>query len=113
MASTCKRIYTEAQVATGLTDSVNGFNVIVPQWGVDWNFFLPIATTPNLPQPSYKMDTQIAHPLGALPDKVAAAETLVPGFSDSVAQALPIRDLLRGLRLGLPSGEDVARAMGN
>jgi hypothetical protein len=97
---------------TGLTDSLNGFNVIVPQWGVDWNFFLPITNTPNLPQPSYKLDTQIAHPLGALPDKVAGAETLVPGFSDSVAQALPIRNLIRGLRLGLPGGEDVARAMG-
>jgi hypothetical protein len=97
---------------TGLTDSLNGFNVIVPQWGVDWNFFLPITETPNLPQPSYKLDTQIAHPLGALPDKVAGAETLVPGFSDSVAQALPIRNLIRGLRLGLPGGEDVARAMG-
>jgi hypothetical protein len=97
---------------TGLTDSLNGFNVIVPQWGVDWNFFLPIANTPNLPQPSYKMDTQIAHPLGALPDKVAGAETLVSGFSDSVAQALPVRNLIRALRLGLPGGEDVARAMG-
>jgi Animal haem peroxidase len=97
---------------TGLTDSLNGFNTIVPQWGVDWNFFLPITQAPNLPQPSYRMDTQIAHPLGALPDKVVGAETLVPGFSDRVAQALPIRNLLRGLRLGLPGGEDVARAMG-
>lgn len=96
----------------GLTDSLNGFNTIVPQWGVDWNFFLPISSAKNLPQPSYKMDTQIAHPLGALPDSVATTEALVPGLSDRVAQALPVRNLLRGLRLGLPSGEHVAHAMG-
>ena len=97
---------------TGLTDSLNGFNTIVPNWGVDWNFFLPISSVQNLPQPSYKMDTQIAHPLGFLPASVATTEALVPGFSDRVAQALPVRNLLRGLRLGLPGGEDIAHAMG-
>jgi len=97
---------------TGRTDSLSSFDVIVPKWGVDWNFFLPISSAQNLPQPSYKLDTQIAHPLGSLPDKVAPAGALAPGFSDQVAQALPVRNLLRGLRLGLPDGEHVARAMG-
>jgi hypothetical protein len=97
---------------TGHTDSLNGFDVIVPQWGVNWNFFLPISSPANLPQPSYKMDTQIANPLSKLPDRVAAVGTLVAGFDDRVAQALPVRNLLRGLRLGLPDGEHVARALG-
>ena len=96
----------------GPTDSLNGFNAIVQKWGVDWDFFLPISSVKDLPQPSYHLDTQISHPLGGLPNSVATTEVLVPGFTGNVAQALPVRNLLRGLRLGLPSGEDVARAMG-
>jgi hypothetical protein len=96
----------------GPRDSMNGFAPIPEQWGVDWSFLLSLGKEPNLPQPSYKIDTSLVHPLGALPDRVAKAESLVPGFPPQIAQSLAFRNLLRGLRLGLPGGEHVARAMG-
>ena len=71
-------------------------------WGVDWNFFLDLGgQKPNLPQPSYKIDTSIANPLGLMPKRVADAEHLEAGFSSEVAKSLPVRNLVRGLRLGL------------
>ena len=52
-------------------------------------------------QKAYKIDTSLVNPLGSLPPAVAANPS-----------SLAARNLLRGLRLGLPSGQDVARAMG-
>jgi len=51
------------------------------------------------------IDTQIALPLAALPP------TVVARTADAII-ALAERNLLRGKRLGLPSGQDVAKAMG-
>jgi len=102
----------------GRTESLNGFGALPPGWGVQWKYFLPgirDAEGDNdefLPQPSYKVDTSVCHPLGELPDRVALPEVLAPGADPAAAQSLPVRNLLRGLRLGLPSGQDVARAMG-
>jgi hypothetical protein len=94
--------------------SLNGFRPLPDAWGLQWQFFLPgIASGAgaNLPQPSYKMDAQLSHPLGALPSSTAGPEELVAGFDPSIAQNLAVRNLIRGLRLELPSGQDVARAM--
>jgi len=52
-------------------------------------------------QKAYRIDQQLVNPLGSLPPAVAVSPS-------SLAQ----RNLLRGLRLGLPSGQSVARAMG-
>jgi hypothetical protein len=82
---------------------------------VQWKFFLSGIggeASEHLPQPSYKLDAQLSHPLGALPESTAGPEQLVPGFDPTIAQSLAVRNLLRGLRLGLPSGQDVARSMG-
>ena len=98
--------------------SLDGFRVLPEDWGVEWKFFLPgvngsDATGANhLPQPSYKLDAELSHPLGALTNTTAAPEMVVAGFDPSVAQILAVRNLLRGLRLGLPSGQDIAHAMG-
>jgi hypothetical protein len=43
---------------------------------------------------------------------VAEPEEIAPGQPPTIAQSLQVRNLIRGLRLGLPSGQDVARAMG-
>jgi hypothetical protein len=100
------------------TNNLNGFRKLPPQWGLQWKYFLPAtddAAGPNddnLPQPSYKLDHELGHPLGALPSSVAQAEVLFPGMSAAAAQSLAVRNLLRGRALGLPSGPDVARAMG-
>jgi hypothetical protein len=96
--------------------SLRGFRPLPGDWGVEWRFFLAgiagATADPNLPQPSYKLDAQLSHPLGAMHGSTAGAEQLMAGFDPSIARNLAVRNLLRGLRLGLPSGQDVARAMG-
>jgi hypothetical protein len=73
----------------------------------DWNYFFDI---PGLEPPddrnmSRLIDSQISLPLFTLPSTVVAptAQAIV---------ALAQRNLLRGKRLGLPCGQDVATAMG-
>src|SRR6266568_4009125 len=97
----------------GATDSLGGFQEIPTDWGIEWKYFLHLdPAADHLPQPSYKLDTVISHPLGAMPIRVTAPELLDPQFPADVAQALPVRNLLRALRLQLPAGEHVALAMG-
>jgi hypothetical protein len=101
--------------ADGERQSLRGFRTLPEAWGVQWKFFLPRiggGPTPNLPQPSYKLDAQLSHPLGAMHSSTAGAEELVAGFDPNIARNLAVRNLLRGLHLGLPSGQEVARAMG-
>jgi len=84
--------------------NLNGFRPLPPEWGFQWKYFYEVAGRgANLPQPSYKIDHELANPLGRLPDKVQAGDQ---PFS------LAERNLLRGRALGLPSGEAVALAMG-
>lgn len=99
------------------TESLNGFKPLPTDWGVQWKYFLPFIngsdpSDTQLPQPSYKLDAKISHPLGALPNSTAAPELVSAGFDPSVAQSLSARNLLRGKRLNLPSGQDVAKTMG-
>lgn len=95
--------------------SLNGFRPLPADWGVQWQFFLPgigAQAVANLPQPSYKLDATLSHPLGALPASTAGPELVSAGFQPEIAQSLAVRNLLRGKRLNLPSGQDVAAAMG-
>jgi len=99
--------------------ALNGFGPLASQWGVQWKYFLPgivgDAANPRdqfLPQPSYKIDAELVNPLSTLTDATAAPEVLFTGADQSLAQDLAIRNLLRGLQLGLPSGQTVAKAMG-
>jgi hypothetical protein len=97
---------------------LNGFRPLPPKWGVQWKYFLtgihdaPGPDDAHLPQPSYRIDTELANALGALPASIAGPEDMGAGAPPSVAQILAVRNLLRGLELGLPSGQEVARAMG-
>jgi len=97
---------------------LNGFGPLPSEWGVQWKYFLPGIhdalgdRDEHLPQPSYKIDAELANPLAALTDATAAPEVLFAGADATLAQDLAIRNLLRGLQLGLPSGQAVARAMG-
>ena len=101
----------------GPKQSLSGFQALRAGWGVQWKFLLPriagadSSGADHLPQPGYKLDAQLSHPLGALPDSTAGPQALVAGFDPAIAQNLAVRNLLRGLRLGLPSGQDIARAM--
>jgi len=98
--------------------SLNGFRSLIPSWGVQWRFFLPgiedgLPPEEHLPQPSYKIDAQLSNPLGALPDSTAEAGSIGEGGLDpNLAKVLAVRNLIRGKEMGLPAGQDVARAMG-
>jgi hypothetical protein len=97
--------------------SLNGFRPLPDQWTVQWRFLLSgikdgTEGAAGLPQPSYKLDAQLSNPLGALPESTATPEAMGPGIDPSLAQVLAARNLFRGKRLGLPSGQDVALAMG-
>jgi len=91
------------------TDSMTGFGEgLPPSWGLDWNFFFG---TPNkhpqgqkqIPQPSYRIDAFLVDPLGNLPEFEK---------SGSPFASLAFRNLQRGVSMGLPSGQSVARMIG-
>jgi len=99
--------------ATQSTDAMNGFGEFAPQlppqWGIDWSFFFGKLGSakpgaPQIPQPSYRIDASLVDPLGELPEFAAAG---VP----SPFASLAFRNLLRGARMGLPSGQRVAQMM--
>lgn len=87
--------------ANDLTN-LNGFRRLPDDWGMDWQLFFEMPGSSEAPQPSLAIDTSIAQPLATLPKSVA---------SDPPA-SLALRNLERGVRLGLPSGTSVALAMG-
>jgi hypothetical protein len=107
---------------------LNGFDEFPKQWAIDWSLFFDIGGSierggKERVQPSYKIDTSLVNPLGFLPEfskpaRAANGElTIVDLQSTSVDPImnpanLAQRNLLRGLALELPSGQDVARAMG-
>ena len=97
-------------------------------WALDWARFIDIEPRPNgvtldgngktpdgkAPSPqqleenkrrlqmAYRIDTSIVFPLGSLP----------PDVADLIIPSLAERNLVRGWRLRLPSGQSVAKAMG-
>ena len=90
------------------TQSLNGFRAFPSIWAIEWNLFFDMGDRlPNVGvkrlQRAYKIDTSLVNPLGLLPTSF--------GFPED-RRSLAERNLLRGLRMGLPSGQDVARAMG-
>lgn len=85
--------------------NLDGLQLLPDGWGVDWAFFFGDASAfdsehhgPKFPQPSYRIDTKIVDPLAQL-----------PRFTDF--SSLAHRNLLRGWRLQLPSGESVSEAI--
>jgi hypothetical protein len=94
--------------------SLRGGRRLPGEWGFQWKYFFELGADAgggasdagdaddHLPQPSYRIDTQLSNPLGDLPSPPPPVEL----------KSLALRNLLRGLRLGLPAGQTVARAMG-
>lgn len=85
--------------------SLTGFREFPSNWAIDWTLFFRMNdNTPDLGparlQPSYKIDTSLVNPLGNLPGVIGAN---VPSLAE--------RNLIRGWRMGLPSGQSVARKM--
>ena len=95
--------------AHDLPEGLTGFRAMNPAWGIDWGRFIDndVRTYDGSAddnkkrlQFAYRIDTAVVNPLSNLPPAVAANPS-----------SLPARNLLRGWRLGLPSGQHVARAM--
>ncbi len=97
----------------GIAEGLTGFRAMNPAWGIDWGRFIDIDTrsygadtqpaddpTKKRLQFAYRLDTSLVTPLSDLPPVVAANPP-----------SLPQRNLIRSFELGLPSGQDVARAM--
>lgn len=84
--------------------SLTGFRAFPDTWAVDWNLFFTMggapASGPGRVQKSYKIDTSLVNPLGNLPSAIGAN---VPSLAE--------RNLIRGSRMGLPSGQAVAKHM--
>jgi hypothetical protein len=116
-------------IFAGVQDrGLNGFDEFPKQWAIDWSLFFDIDGSgtrggKERMQPAYKIDTSLVNPLGFLPEfsNPALSPKADPSVTDM--QNVPVdpvmnpanlaqRNLLRGLSMGLPSGQDVARAMG-
>ena len=83
-------------------DDLRGFRPRPAKRKIEWfRFFKFEGADPEKLQPARAIDTLLSTGLGVLPDIVAS-------HPNSLAE----RNLLRGKALGLPSGQDVARAMG-
>jgi len=85
--------------------SLTGFREFPSPWAIDWSLFFKIrptapATGKGRVQQAYKIDTSLVNPLGHLPAVIGAN---VPSLAE--------RNLIRGWRMGLPSGQEVARYM--
>jgi Animal haem peroxidase len=95
----------------GLPEGLTGFRTMNTQWGIDWGRLIDVDTrtydgsaadNAKRLQFAYRLDTSLVNPLAGLPASVAANPS-----------SLAERNLLRGWRLGLPSGQHVAHAMGH
>lgn len=134
------RIPTFSRIKSAFTN-LNGFpGPLPPRWGIDWGFYFELPTAilepqnadPSsekgfrVPQPSYRIDALLVSPLHDLPeffhttdpsDLTAAigVEKIVPQEEAPPPQTLvghlAFRNLLRGQKLGLPSGQDVSNAL--
>ena len=93
---------------------MRGFRALPKNHAIDWRLFVDLeplgwgdAADQNNPntkkrtQRAYKIDTSLVNPLGNLPPDIAADPS-----------ALALRNLERGWRMRLPSGQAVAKAMG-
>jgi hypothetical protein len=93
----------------GFPEALTGFRAMIPTWGIDWGRFIDIDVrtydgsfedNQRRLQFAYRIDTSLVNVLSALPASDAG---------DPSSQ--PLRNLERGYRLGLPTGQQVAKAM--
>ena len=90
---------------TNPNQALTGFREFPSNWAMDWNLFMNLS--PRNPdnttrtQLAYRIDTSLVNPLGHLPPSIAVNPNV-----------LAQRNLERGWRMRLPTGQDIARAMG-
>jgi hypothetical protein len=100
----------------GLNEGLTGFQAMKTNRGIDWARLIDLpgdirsygtdnagdATTKKRLQFAYRLDTSLVTPLSMLP----------PAIAGDPPPSLGQRNLIRSFELGLPTGQDVARAMG-
>ena len=95
----------------GLPEGLTGFREMNPAWGIDFGRFIDTdirkydgtpADQQKRLQFAYRLDTSLVNPVSNLP----------PSVAPDPPPSLAARNLLRAWRLGVPSGQRVARAMG-
>jgi Animal haem peroxidase len=92
-------IFTADPIPDHRLSSFGGFRILPPRWTVEWRRFFEVAGAGDgALQLSRLIDAKLADPLAALPPSVA-----------SNPASLIVRNLTRGARLCLPSGQAVAR----
>lgn len=84
-----------------LLQHFGGFRELPPFWTIEWSRFFETGGAGDQLQLTRLIDTKLANPLAALPPEIGGDR---PSLID--------RNLTRGARLALPSGQDVAAAMG-
>ena len=91
--------------------ALTGFREFPDPWAIDWNLFSLLTprdgSDTTRTQLAYRIDPSLVNPLAHLPPSVAGK--LPPGSKFNI---LALRNLIRGWRMRLPSGQDIARAMG-
>jgi hypothetical protein len=85
--------------AAGVGADLRGGQTLLPNWTVDWPRFIPVAG--SAAQPSRLIDAKLSPALFDL-----------PRFPVNQQQSLAVRNLLRSQDMDLPSGQDVAKAIG-
>jgi hypothetical protein len=107
-------------IPNGISDGLTGFTEMAKNRVIDWGRFVDLdvrsygddpdkvnpanAAMKSRLQFAYRIDTSLVTPLSVLP--ISVVPKLDPPPS------LPQRNLLRSFELGLPTGQDVANAMG-
>ena len=108
------------EIPKGIPDGLTGFNEMGKNRGIDWGRFIDLGgdvrsygDDPDKVKPAnaamksrlqfaYRIDTSMVTPLSVLPSSVVS----------DPPPSLPQRNLLRAFELGLPTGQNVAKAMG-
>jgi Animal haem peroxidase len=96
-------IFVEHPETAPPTSHLGGFRALPQQWTIDWSHFFDLPGG-DPPEKTRLIDTRLALPMTQLPSNIAA--------DGSTGKSLAFFNLLRGKRLGLPSGQAVAQAIG-
>jgi hypothetical protein len=107
-------------IPKGISDGLTGFREMAKNRGIDWGRFIDLegdvrayGADPDTIKPAevemkgrlqfaYRIETSVVTPLSVLPNTVVS----------DPPPSLPQRNLIRAFELRLPTGQDVARAMG-
>lgn len=86
----------------GTQNDLRGFRPLAPQRVLQWDWYLQMTSSIGpFPQIARTLDTKLAVSLSRMPEDLADPT--------SILNVLAARNLLRGVRMKLPSGPDVAR----